>query len=266
MYKISEFAKMSGLPQSKIRFYEKNGLLKVRKDINGYRYFTRWDAFRVNAFRVLLQYGFTVEKAISMLDERQSGELFVNSLEDKKEELQKQIDLMHSRMKKLETVISLLKEGYENKFEIVEMEDYIYVLASNGIDFGISVKNGKVIAQFAELLSITSYARIILMDELLSKKEVINPSYSNAIPISKEHLLGKYDKSKVNRIKLGKCIRYYRSETREGSEKIESFNELFNFLEENNYEINGDVLLLPTFLNLDGKGIDIEVLYVPIKN
>ncbi|MEA5094854.1 MerR family transcriptional regulator [Sedimentibacter saalensis] len=105
MYKISEFAKMSGLPQSKVRFYEKNGLLKVRKDINGYRYFTRWDAFRVNAFRVLLQYGFTVEKAISMLDERQSGELFVNSLEDKKEELQKQIDLMHSRMKKLEAVI-----------------------------------------------------------------------------------------------------------------------------------------------------------------
>ncbi|MEL7606160.1 MerR family transcriptional regulator [Sedimentibacter saalensis] len=266
MYKISEFAKMSGLPQSKVRFYEKNGLLKVRKDINGYRYFTRWDAFRVNAFRVLLQYGFTVEKAISMLDERQSGELFVNSLEDKKEELQKQIDLMHSRMKKLEAVISLLKEGYENKFEIVDMEDYLYVLASNGIDFGISVENGNVIAQFAELLSITSYARIIMMDELLNRNVTINPSYASAIPISREHLLGKYDKSKVKKLKLGKCIRYYRNETREGSEKLDSFNELFNFLEKNNYKINGDVLLLPTFLNLDGKGIDIEVLYVPIKN
>jgi len=265
MYKISEFAKMTGLSQSKIRFYEKNKLLHVRKDVNGYRYFTRWDAFRVNAFRILLQYGFTVEKAINMLDERQSGDLFINSLENKKDELLKQIEIMKCRVNKLDSVITLLKEGYENNFEIVDMEDYLYVLASNGIDFSISAKNEKTIAQFGELLSVTSYARIIMMDELIGDNEVINPSYTFAIPISKEIFLGQYDKSQVNRLKLGKCIRYYRKETRENSEKLESFNEIFNFMKINNYSINGDILLLPTFLNLDENGSDIEVLYIPIK-
>lgn len=79
-YKISEFAAMVGLPQSRIRFYEKYGLFEVKRSKNGYRYYTPEDAFRVNAFRMLLQYGFTVERAIQMLDEKQSGDVFLNSL------------------------------------------------------------------------------------------------------------------------------------------------------------------------------------------
>lgn len=265
MYKISEFAKMVGLPQSKVRFYEKYGLLHVHKDTNGYRYFTHHDAFRVNAFRVLLQYGFSVEMAVQMLDEKQSGEEFVKSLEKQQEYLQKQIELMKSRQVKLNAVTSLLKEGYENKFEVKEIEDFLYVFASNGLDFSISVKNEKIIAQFAELLSITSYARIIKKDDLLSSEEIIHPSYTCAIPISKETYLDDYDKSMVNRLSLGKCIRFYRKKTREESARKDSFQELFNYIKENNYEIRGDILLLPTFLNLDGKGSDIEVLFVPIK-
>ena len=265
MYKINEFAKMTGLSQSKIRFYEKNGLLHVHKDSNGYRYFTRWDAFRINAFRILQQYGFKVEKAVSMLDERQSGEQFVNSLEDRKKELQMQIEIMNHRMRKIETVISLLREDYGRNFEIINIEDFLYVLASNGTDFSISINNEKTIAQFGELLSISSYARIILKEELLGESKIINPSYSYAMPISKEHLLGHYNKKQVKQLKLGSCICYYRKLTREKSENKESFHDLFEFMEKNNYEICGDIILFPTFLNLDGKGNDIEVLYIPIK-
>jgi DNA-binding transcriptional MerR regulator len=264
MYKISEFAKMVGLPQSKIRFYEKYGLLHVHKDKNGYRYFTCHDAFRVNAFRVLLQYDFTVEKAIQMLDDNQSGEKFINSLENHRQELQTQIEIMSNRIMKINKVISLLKEGYRNKFEVTEMEDFIYVIASNGTDFSISMKNAEIIEQFAELLSITSCARIIKKEELIQRKDLISPSYASVIPISKESYLGHYDKSKVGRLVLGKCIRFYRKKTREESAKLESFNELFNFMNENSYNLRGDVLLLPTFLNLDGSGSDIEILYVPI--
>ena len=47
--------------------------------------------------------------------------------------------------------------------------------------------------------------------------------------------------------------------------KRKSFEPLFSFLEKNKFEIAGDVLLLPTYLNLDGCGNSIEILYVPIK-
>ena len=82
MYRIKEFAAMTGLPPSKIRFYEKHGLLATRREENGYRVFSPEDAFRANAFRVLLQYGFTVEQAVAMLDAEQGTDDFKRSLED----------------------------------------------------------------------------------------------------------------------------------------------------------------------------------------
>lgn len=32
-----------------------------------------------------------------------------------------------------------------------------------------------------------------------------------------------------------------------------------------NLAIRGDILIMPSFLNLDGEGSDIEVLYVPVQ-
>lgn len=264
MYKISEFAKMTGLSQSKIRFYEKNGLLNVHKEDNGYRYFTRWDAFRINAFRTLLEYGFTVEKAIEIIDEQQSDDLFINSLEAKKKELEIQMDIMNSRIKKLDKSISLLNSKQDNEFEIVFMEDYLYVLASIGIDFNISNENEIPLSQFADVLPISSCARIINQEELNIDGETVNYNYCFAIPISKKSVLKNYDKTKVKRINLGNCIRYKRKTSRLKSEKIESFNELFQFIAQNNFSISGDSILFPTFLNLDENGNDIEILYIPI--
>ncbi|HHZ02613.1 MAG TPA: MerR family transcriptional regulator [Tissierellia bacterium] len=266
MYRISEFANMTGLSQSKIRFYEKKGLLNVHKEENGYRYFTRWDAFRVNAFRSLLEYGFTVEKAVEIIDKKQSGSSFVNSLEAKKEELQVQIKIMNSRMKKINKALSLLNSESDSNFEIVFMEDYLYVLASIGIDFSISNENGKVLARFADVMPIASCARIIKKDELIINGQSINPSYCFAIPVSEEEVLKKYDKTKVKRIELGKCIYYQRKVCRSKSQTIESFNDLFEYMDKHNLHIRGDVILFPTFLNLDEYGNDIEILYIPIKD
>lgn len=52
MYRMKEFSAMTGLPQSKIRFYEKHGLILSDRQENGYRVFTPEDAFKSNAFRV----------------------------------------------------------------------------------------------------------------------------------------------------------------------------------------------------------------------
>ena len=74
MYRMKEFSAMTGLPQSKIRFYEKHGLILSDRQENGYRVFTPEDAFKSNAFRVLLQYGFSIDEAVAMLDAKQGTE------------------------------------------------------------------------------------------------------------------------------------------------------------------------------------------------
>ena len=53
--------------------------------------------------------------------------------------------------------------------------------------------------------------------------------------------------------------------TREESIQKETFDGLFEYLDAHSLAICGDVLIMPMFLNLDGEGSDIEVLYVPIE-
>jgi molybdate transport system ATP-binding protein len=77
--------------------------------------------------------------------------------------------------------------------------------------------------------------------------------------------LKKCDKRKIKRIELGKCVYYQRKVCRSKSQTIESYYDLFEYLDKYNLRIRGDVILFPTFLNLDEYGNDIEILYVPIE-
>ncbi|HCX65478.1 MAG TPA: MerR family transcriptional regulator [Eubacteriaceae bacterium] len=265
MYKISEFANMTGLSKSKIRFYEKNGLLRVHKDDNGYRYFTPNDAFRVNSFRTLLKYGFTIEEAVEMLNQDHSGSFFLEALKQKQQEVEREIKLKESRLKHIHHVVDLLEKGIEKRFEVITMKDFLYVRASRGLDFHLSKENEELIAEFTDLLPISHCVRIINKEDLLESKKSIHPDYAIAIPEDQERLLNSYDKSKVEYLNLGKCIKYCRENTREESESLDSFKDLFVYMQANNYSIRGDVILFPTFLNLKGIGLDIETLFVPIK-
>ena len=111
-YKISEFAAMTGMSPSKVRFYEKAGLFCANeREENGYRVFTPQDAFRANAFRVLLQYGFTVEHAIEMLDAKQDSAGFEGSLRSQRETLQRQIDLLNYRLRRIDGALEALEKS-----------------------------------------------------------------------------------------------------------------------------------------------------------
>lgn len=264
-YKISEFAAMVGLPQSKIRFYERYGLFDVKRSENGYRYFTAEDAFRVNAFRMLLQYGFTVERAIEMLDERQSGEVFLQSLKQQQRCLDQEVQLLRYRLKRLDYAMELIKSEPGSGFEVIDQEDFLYVHASYGRDFEVSVENAGLIAQFVELLSITSYTRIVSRDDFLNDKDCVNPSYIASIPVSEAYRLPDCRDKRLRRMKLGKCLRFQRHATRAESVRKSTFAEAFGYLEDHGYQVRGDLVIMPTFLNLDGEGQDIETVLIPIK-
>lgn len=147
MYRIREFSAMTGLSQSKIRFYEKRGFLLSHREENGYRVFTLEDAFRSNAFRMLLQYGFSIEEAIELVDADQ------------------------------ETQTS---------------------------------------------------------------------------------------RASLSKFRLGTCVRLRRRLNRTESVRRSSFSELYDYLDTHGYKAKSDAIIFPSFLNLDSKNSDIEVIYVPI--
>ena len=205
-YYIREFSNMTGLPQSKIRYYEKIGLFKVKRMKNGYRWFSPEDAFRVNAFRCLLQYGFSIEEAVRMLDEKQQTEQFEQSLK------RQRYTLTHEK----------------------------------------------------QLLSISSYARVIETAQFSFEKPELNPSYVCAIPASEEWRLGTYDRTHVHWMNLGKCIVYHRSLTREESVRKETFALLLDWMTAHGYHMREKMMILPGFLNLDGCGKDMETVILPV--
>ena len=265
MYRIKEFAAMTGLPPSKIRFYEKHGLLSALRDDNGYRVFSPEDAFRSNAFRVLLQYGFTVERAVAMLDARQGTEEFRRSLEDQREALLHEADLLRYRLAKIGGALELIDGGGRSDFTLMDAPDQLYVRASAGLDFGVAVDREREIALFYDMLSVTSCARIIDKDDFDAPGDSIDPSYIIAMPESEGHRLKEADLAHVEHLCLGKCVRFRRCVTREESVRKETFSDLFDYLDVLGYELRGNVILFPSFLNLDGNGSDIETLFVPVR-
>lgn len=265
MYKIREFAAMTGMPASKIRFYEKRGLFATEREENGYRVFAPEDAFRSNAFRTLLQYGFTVEEAIAMIDAQQGTEEFRSSLEEQRAKLQGEADLLRYRLAKLDSALALVDSGTEPDFTLVDAPDQLYVRASHGRDFSVAMDNEHEIAQFYDLLSIASCARIISKADFENERDSVDPSYVNVIPLSEAGRLGEFDPAHVTKLCLGKCIRFRRRVTRAESVRKEAFSDLFAYLDSHGYALRGDIILYPSFLNLDGRGSDIETLFVPVK-
>lgn len=263
-YYIREFSNMTGLPQSKIRYYEKIGLFKVKRMKNGYRWFSPEDAFRVNAFRCLLQYGFSIEEAVRMLDEKQQTEQFEQSLKRQRYTLTHEKQLLEYRLQALDEAIGLLNMEPGSDFSVQDVPDKIYVYASNGRDFSVAGQAGETISRFVELLSISSYARVIETAQFSSEKPKLDPSYVCAIPASEEWRLGTYDRTHVHWMNLGKCIVYHRSLTREESVRKETFALLLDWMTAHGYHMREKMMILPGFLNLDGCGKDMETVILPV--
>ena len=119
---------MTGLPQSKIRFYEKHGLILSDRQENGYRVFTPEDAFKSNAFRVLLQYGFSIDEAVAMLDAKQGTEEFERSLLHQQEKLMHEADLIAYRLRRLESTLGAIQSEPGLEFELVDAADQVHQL------------------------------------------------------------------------------------------------------------------------------------------
>ena len=266
MYRMKQFAAMTGMTQSKIRFYEKHGLVLSNRTENGYRVFTPEDAFRSNAFRVLLQYGFSINEAIAMLDAKQDTAEFRRALQRQQNRLERERVLLEYRQRRIRSVLDVLASEEGLGCKLVEAPDQLYVNASHGRDFTVSLENEAVLAEYFDLLSITDCARIIKRDNLLDDTDAVDPDYINTVAADEGHLLSPFARERVSRLKLGRCVRFVRKATRKESIRKAAFDELFAFLDTHRLVVRGDLMLLPSFLNLDGEGSDIEILYVPVED
>ncbi len=175
MYRMKEFSAMTGLPQSKIRFYEKHGLILSDRQENGYRVFTPKMPSNQTHFVCCCNTGSASMKRVAMLDAKQGTEEFERSLLHQQEKLMHEADLIAYRLRRLESTLGAIQSEPGLEFELVDAADQVYINSSYGRDFHVSLEHEKTISQYYNLLSITSCARIIKRDDLLDNRPTVNP-------------------------------------------------------------------------------------------
>lgn len=67
-YKIGEISRLYGIGADSLRYYEELGILRPRRDVNGYRMYSIQDVSRLNIIRDLRQLGFSMGRIKEYLD------------------------------------------------------------------------------------------------------------------------------------------------------------------------------------------------------
>jgi MerR family transcriptional regulator, copper efflux regulator len=111
---ISQLAKETGIPVHTLRYYEKYGLFRGKKDThtksNNYTWYDRQIVERLELVKEAKEIGFTLSEIKKLIDAWHSKRM---SPEKKLEILQEKVLEIDQRIKQLEGVKQLLVEGME---------------------------------------------------------------------------------------------------------------------------------------------------------
>ena len=101
-YKISEISKLYGIGPDSLRYYERLGILKPKRDTNGYRLYSLKELYKLNIIRDLRTLDFSMEQIKEYLD----NQCIDNTLALLYEEQ----SLLHARIKKLKKREKIMKK------------------------------------------------------------------------------------------------------------------------------------------------------------
>ena len=115
MYKIGEFSKLTDLPVRTLRYYDECGILKPEyiDTWSGYRYYTEDNIKDAEEIKFMKDLDFTLEEILLY-----RGNLTVEVIQAKKEQLERQMYLLELKCQKLE----LLTNGLENSSPELQQE------------------------------------------------------------------------------------------------------------------------------------------------
>jgi DNA-binding transcriptional MerR regulator len=124
-YKINEISKLYGIGKDSIRYYEKLGILKPRRDENDYRRYSLKEMYKLNMIRDLRSLDFTMEQIKEYL-ENQCVRNTLEMLNQEKKYLQKEQKILKAREKRIQERIIDISQSLEvetDKVTIKEIKD-----------------------------------------------------------------------------------------------------------------------------------------------
>ncbi|MGY3777899.1 MerR family transcriptional regulator [Isobaculum melis] len=133
MYKINEFAKITGLPTSTLRYYDKENILKptLRQENNSYRYYSKEEYEKANFLSLLRKHHFSISEIKDILMTISDFDELSYYLIEKRHQLKLEIDQIEEQIQSLDTFISEvqsqpLQQQYTHTFVEIAQQPYLY--------------------------------------------------------------------------------------------------------------------------------------------
>ena len=109
-YHISEISKLYGVGVDSLRYYERLGVLRPKRDVNGYRLYSLKDIYKLNIIRDLRQMGFSMRQIKRYLEDR-TVDSTIRLLAREKALLQEQRRQIRAREAALQARMMALREA-----------------------------------------------------------------------------------------------------------------------------------------------------------
>lgn len=263
LYSKKEFCSMVGVQFSSLRYYEKIGLLKPKKDEhNKYRQYTHFDAFLLNRFKHYRSIGFSIEDSLDLTSTRDK-KYVIKKLNNKEEEIQKEILLLNKQLERIDYDKLNLKRFMheERSYRIEYLDSKLFLPASEGLNFKVS--DYHLLSKFVDLLPITSYCSRF-KKEAIENEIYYERDFGLAIDQKDLKLLevNVYEKGEL--LTLGKCLSFYSNQLSTEQKAQECINRSLVYMNENGYELNGDIYVDGLKVSNED-GSKIYRIYIPIK-
>ncbi|NLC96156.1 MAG: MerR family transcriptional regulator [Erysipelotrichaceae bacterium] len=171
--KVSEFSKRLGISTSKVRYYDRIGLISGEREKNNYRYFSNLDALNIYHAQMLRSFDMSIEE--SLYAQNQDLSTINNWFELRKIELEKLIrqqELKLFRLNEMQEFFSLINN---NTQEIINYTvDNSYNVFNFGNTVNLSKDNIETVKILQEAMPYSYISIKITKESILSNTENLN--------------------------------------------------------------------------------------------
>lgn len=247
-YKINEISKLYGIGTDSLRYYEKIGVLKPKRDTNGYRLYSLKDIYKLNIIRDLRQLDFSMQQIKEYLD-CQSIDNTVALLKEEQRLIQQQLKKLKVTDHIIRNRIAALIEAEQTGDSEFQIKSYkkrpclqlnTYITRDEEMDFAIKKLHRKHENKLEDFGNQTIGASV-LADDL--KKGIFDVFHSVFFIL--EETAAEYDFS----LPAGNYLSfYYRGDYKQSAKRI---MEVLEYANNNHYKLLGEPFEIYTIDNRD---------------
>lgn len=241
---IGEMAKLHNVSTQTLRYYDKIGLFKPQHidEENQYRYYDVEQFPMLDSILFFKKLGVSLEEIKAYFHDRDLNKM-VDLLKEHEKILKKEINILNRHLKNVREKINIVEYYRDNNnlytcsFREIESRKVVSYNLKNG---GNSVNFEYGLKELYKKVKYDNYIFNSRICSIISKENILNRNYKylDAVGLLVENANIKEDYIKV--LKKGT----YATITYTGDDEEKYFNKLMQFIKDNNYNINGDGVMI----------------------